>query len=334
MRKVVAILGTCLAVSCAPKVQTNVLMPANHMEASQIKTVAVLPFTVEDRLIGKESVEFASQVESALASVIIDGKPYFKLIDRLTINRVIQEQKFNMSGLVSQDDVVRIGKLVGAKGVYTGVLHPIKKGEDSYTEKRVECKEKNRCIEKYVICIRRTLTFSFTPRLVDVETGRVVYSRTISAHQVSHGCQDTSPPASFEQMENDARQIALREFVRDVAPYYTTVTLELMDSKDNIQSKEDKEKFSSALDFAKKGRMDRACSMWEEIYERNKNSISLNYNLGICKELSGKPAEALSFYKKADQLTTKPNDLINKALKRASELLEKQEKLKKQMGAI
>ncbi len=333
MRKVVAALGLCLAISCAPKVQTTVLMPANHMEASQIKTVTVLPFTLEDGFRrSKESVEFASQVEAAIASVIIDGKPYFKLIDRLTINRVIQEQKFNMSGLVSQDDVAKIGKLVGAKGVYTGVLHPIKKSQESYREERIECRE-NRCITKYVRCTTRTLIFSFTPRLVDVETGRVVYSRTISIDVEDDGCDDTQPATSFEQLENHAKRMALEEFIRDVAPYYITMELELMDSKDNIQSKEDKEKFGSALDFAEKGRMDRACSMWEEIYESNKNSISLNYNLGICKELSGKPAEALNFYKRADQLTKKPDELINKALKRALELLKRQEKLKKQMGA-
>ncbi len=331
--------GLCLLVSCAPEVMKNTfpitipaLIPANYTEASQIKSIAVLPFSVnvEGKDASKESTEFASQLESVLASVIIDDKSYFKLVDRLTVNRVIQEQKFKVSVLPSDDEAVQIGKFIGVRGIYTGILYPVSKSEKNYQEERVECDKKNNCTKRYVTCIQRKLTFSFIPRLIDVETGRVVYSRTITVDKVSSGC-NVSSLQSFEELERSAKKEALMEFIRDVAPYYVNMKFDLVDSEDNIKSREDKKKFNTALEFAKKNRIDRACSIWGEIYERNQKSISLTYNLGVCKELSGDLAGALDFYQKADSLTQKPIDLINEALERVKLQIERQERLKQQI---
>lgn len=329
----------CFVASCAPEVMkttfpitTPALIPAKYTEASQIKSIAVLPFTVnvEGKDTSKESTEFASQLESVLASVIIDDKSYFKLVDRLTVNRVIQEQRFKVSVSISEDEAVKIGKFIGVRGIYTGILYPVTKSERKYQEERVECDKKGNCTKKYVPCMQRKLTFSFIPRLIDVETGRVVYSRTISVDKVSYGCEG-SFLESFEELERAAKKEALMEFIKDVAPHYVNMKFDLVDSEDNIKSREDRKKFNTALEFAKKNRIDRACSIWGEIYEKNQNSISLTYNLGVCKELSGDLAGALNFYQMADSLTKKPIDLINEALTRVKLQIERQERLKQQM---
>src|SRR5512137_626951 len=72
---------------CATKVKINMLQAAEYHQASLTKTVAVLPFT------GPGGQEFAAEIEGALASKSIDDKPYFTLVDRASIDKIMSEQQ-------------------------------------------------------------------------------------------------------------------------------------------------------------------------------------------------------------------------------------------------
>ena len=71
---------------------------------------------------GPEGRKFAAEIEGALASVTIDGKQYFSLIDGTKIEKILQEQAFSLTGAVDQTGAAKVGKLVGAKGIYTGIV--------------------------------------------------------------------------------------------------------------------------------------------------------------------------------------------------------------------
>jgi len=104
----------CLA-GCAAKVPVNMLKPARHHEAAMARTVAVLRFD------GWEGQKFASEIEIVLGSITLDGKPYFTLVERASLDKVISKFEFSQSGLVDPGRA-DFGKMLGAQGIYTGTV--------------------------------------------------------------------------------------------------------------------------------------------------------------------------------------------------------------------
>lgn len=330
------------SVACAPPaIKTTALMPAKFHEAAQLKEVAVLPFE------GERGREFSAEIEGVLASVNIGDKQYFSLVDRTKLDKVISEMKLSQSALVDSNTAAKVGKLVGAKGIYTGVVSASDTSDSSYREERTRCAynvtkydKKGRAYEECgkwqtytVSCTKRNATFTFTPRLIEVETGRIVYANNISGTASSSACEDSKTPlaAPFELIDR-AKWVAKAQLKRDVAPYYVTFEIKLMDSTDGIASKEAEKKFEEGIDYARGNRFDRACELWGEARILSPNTPSIIYNLGICSEVIGELEQALDLYKKADRAYGKPDDRITSALHRVSETIQKQKKLKEQIG--
>ena len=273
------------------------LQPAQYHEASLTKSVAVLPFA------GPKGRAFAAEIESVLAGIGIDDKQYFTLVDRSSIDKVISEMKFSQSGLVDEKTAVKLGKMVGAQGIYSGVVTRNGHDDSPYTERRQTCLQYEQkrdkegrvysgaCLQwRYynVNCLRRVANFSVTPRLVDVATGRVLYSRNLAAVTDSAGCEDTQPVESETVLLDQAKERVKQEFRRDVAPYYVTREISLMDATDGIESKEAADKLKRGPGIRgkrKAGRRLRTCGARRGIWAAN--SHALVYNLGVCAESRG-----------------------------------------------
>lgn len=325
---------------CATKIRVNMLQPAQYHEASLTKAVAVLPFS------GPGGREFAAELESVLAGVGIDDKQYFTLVDRASIDKVVSEMKFSQSGLVDERTAVRLGKLVGAKGIYTGIVNRNNYDDSPYTEKRSTCTRyeqkrddkgnpyRGACLQwrNYTVrCTKRVANFAVTPKLVDVTTGRVLYARNLSAMKDSAACEDTDPLQSEMVLLEKAKEQIKKEFRRDIAPYYTTREIRLIDSTDGISSKEAIDKLKRGMEYADKGRMDSACELWGEARNMAAGSYALLYNLGVCAESRGDLDTAWQLYKQSDKILGKPDDDITLALSRVSEAIKNRGKLKQQM---
>jgi len=330
-----------LLVGCPPPViKTTALVPAKFHEASKLKTVAVLPFD------GEGGKEFAAEIEGTLASINIGDKQYFNLVDRTSIERVINEMKFSKSALVNPSTAAKIGKLVGAKGIYTGVVTTSKVSDSYYKETRTRCAytvtkydKKGRAYEEcgkweqyYVSCTKRVATFSFTPKLIDVETAKIVYANNITKTATSSACEDSKTPLATEyELIEQAKNFAKEGFRKDVAPHYVTFEIKLMDSTEGITSTDAENKFKQGLDYAKNNRLDRACELWGEARILSPNSPSILYNLGICAEVTGNFEQAMELYQKADRAYGKPDERISSALHRVKNQIQQQEKLKEQL---
>ncbi|MEK7680380.1 MAG: hypothetical protein AAB356_09315, partial [Deltaproteobacteria bacterium] len=328
---------------CAPAViQTTALIPAKSHEASLLKVVAVLPFE------GDGGENFAAEVEAELAAVNIGDKQYFTIVDRAKITKVLDEETtLAQSGFADPSTVAKIGGMLGAKGVYTGVITASHANDSNYTDVRKDCVQhivrytekgsayKGECISwsHYTVpCTKRTVVFAFAPKLIEVETGRIVYAGNYEEKQSSLACSDSSTPihGSYELL-GEAKQFALNRFRQDVAPHYVTFNISIMDSTDGITSKQAINKFKDGLAFAKNNRFDRACELWGEARIITEGSVSLIYNLGACSEISGEYEQALDLYEKADRLYNKPDDMITSALQRVANTLGQQKKLKEQI---
>jgi hypothetical protein len=125
--------GICLFPGCATKIKVNMLQPAQYHEASLTKAVAVLPFS------GPEGKAFAAEIEGVLAGIGIDDQRYFTLVDRAALDKTVSEMQLSQSGMVDQKTAARIGKLVGAQGIYTGVVTQNNYDDSRYYEKRSTC---------------------------------------------------------------------------------------------------------------------------------------------------------------------------------------------------
>jgi hypothetical protein len=328
-----------LVSGCGTTIKTNVLMPGKIDQAAQFKSIAVMPFE------GNDGKAFTSVVESTLAAVIVADKQYFNIVDRGSMDKVMNEMKLGMTGQVDTNTAAQVGKMVGAKGIYTGIIASNSVEDSRYTETRKKCsyyrdvtdskgKKSQECARWYdstVNCTRRSAVFSFTPKLIEVESSRIIFSNMYEGSKEAKGCTDGSALPDQQQMRKSVQEAALQKFRMDVAPYYQEMTFKLKDSTSDISSDMAKAKLKDGLKFAGNNRMDRACELWNEAQAQAANAISVLFNLGVCAETAGKPEEALALYKQIDKTLTKPDNAVSEALARVTESIEKRKKLGSQM---
>ncbi|MBN1828513.1 MAG: hypothetical protein JW884_05120 [Deltaproteobacteria bacterium] len=326
---------------CATKIKVNMLKPAKYHRASLVKRIAVVPFN------GAGGSEFSSEIEGILADVRIGSDSYFTLVERSAIDKVMNELQLSLSGAIDTATAAKVGKMVGAEGIYTGAVTMAKSSDSSYKEKRTDCAQRQIKYDKrgnayegncirwrsyFVNCTKRIAQFSCTPKLIDVNTGQILYSRNISATEESSGCEDRTAVDTGQELLSRAKEKTKEEFRRDIAPFYITREIVLLDCTDGIESSEAKSKLSEGVKFAGKNRMDRSCILWQEALNLAPSSPALAYNLGVCAESRGDYEAALAYYKKADKACKAPMDQVTEALKRMDSALKDQEILKKQLN--
>ena len=83
---------------------------------SKVKRVAVVDFT--DLQGGR--TEFGRFMAEELSVRMAKQAIGFKVVDRIHISKLIEEQKFNLSGLVDKETAKNFGRLVGADAIVTG----------------------------------------------------------------------------------------------------------------------------------------------------------------------------------------------------------------------
>lgn len=163
-------------------------------------TIAVLPFTSE-----RKGDAMASKVQAyAMTALTSTGDPFLKVVDRENIDRILEEQRLSMSGVVDEQTAVRVGNLIGAQAVLMGVLvdyreepgtlrRSTKDGFESYRVQQVN-KETG---EKYYVTKYKPVRYSeyyqenkvfltFSYRLVSLETGEVLVSRIVEKQNADH----------------------------------------------------------------------------------------------------------------------------------------------------
>ncbi len=325
MKNILILFAALILLSCAPKISTEVMMPAKSPDATKLRRVIVFPFQ------GNYGKNATPAVENVLSSVYISGERYFTLLDRENLNKLMKEQKFQMSA-ADMDTIVRFGKLIGAEGIYTGTANSKVDG-NRYFEQRTRCSKSGKsCWEVKVACLRKTAELVLEPKLVNVSTSEIMYADSIMRKAEDSKCDDDSYALmSDNELKNKVFTEAIDEFRKNVAPYGLTMKLEIMTDTDGITDNEARNMLKVGVEFAEAGRIDRACDIWSHGYTANPSSLSLTYNMGLCQEVSGNFSEALGLYQKADSLTSKPNKMIGLALTRVSEMMQNSNALMEQM---
>ena len=327
-----------LASCSAPVIKTDVLAPARSPSAANIREIAVLPFD------GPNGKIMTKDIVDTLAGITLEDKPYFRVAEPNQVEKILQEQGVTQPSIMGEAAAAQVGKSLGVKGVYTGVVTAMTVKNTPFTETRKTCVQQKtgyeyrykspeeRCAKWDTFpleCLRKEGFVSFSARLISVETGTVVYRTAISEDAGSSTCLDSkTPPPGEEELVIRAQDRAKLTFRKEVAPSFIIFDTPLMETKEGLSSKEAEQNLAQGVESVKQGRLDRACELWEAGSKMAPQSPSLIYNLAVCAEAREDLKTSVDLYKKAEQALGKPDDRITWGLERVAE---KQKSLKDQV---
>ncbi len=313
---------------CAAKINASKIIPAGATEVTRYKTVAFLDFS------GNKGRDISSRLETVVIKAEVNDKKQYSVVDRANIDKIIKEQQFQMT-MANPDTIVDFGQLVGAEAVWAGHAQSTYNVSRSY-ETRSKCMNyvdgKCQYFREYIVpCETRDMLINVTPKLTSISTGQVVYAKEFKGKDSTYGCSDNlfTTQSEGELYESALRNI-LYNFRLDIAPYLQTIQIKLMSNTDGTNDTS-KLLLKNGISFAKNDRMEKACELWQNGLKESPYSISLNYNVGVCRELAGKFNDALSYFSKAEDYAGKPVRVISDAINRAKESIENQKTLKQQM---
>jgi len=324
-----------LSACAAPKTKVRQLVPAAYGEVTQYRNIAILPFT------GEQAEAFDDELEGELAVIIVQGKPFFNVVERVRLKYALRELELSQGGFINPQQAVKVGHFIGAQALYTGQVKTSRVDYEYYEETRSKCVQRkdpdktfSKCLqyeEEKVDCTRKTATFHFIPKVIAVQSSRVVYSRGISKTAESEHCEDkTAAEATDVSLIAQAKKAALETFKRDIAPNYVEQELTIMDDISSLPEAA-QTRFKAALVFAENDRMDRACVLWQETAQLAPSQVSVIYNLGLCAETQANYTQALALYRQADGLLSKPDDTVSAALSRMQQKIREQKTLREQI---
>jgi len=163
-------------------------------------TIAVLPFTTATK-----RQDIASRLQGqAITDLTGLRDPFLKVVDRENIERIMQEQRLSLSGVVDEATATRVGNLIGAQALLIGdvtdyreepgqLRQSTKNGFESYPVQQVN-KETG---EKYFVTRYKPVSYSehyqenktrmaVNYRLISLETGEVLMSKSFEKEQGDH----------------------------------------------------------------------------------------------------------------------------------------------------
>ena len=163
-------------------------------------SIAVLPFTNSS-----QRPEMAAKVQAYAITALTEMKdPFLKIVDRENMDRILEEQRLGLSGVVDEQTAVRVGNLMGAQAVLMGTLieyreepgslrRSTKEAFESYRVTKVDPETGEKSYETKYRPVKYTEYFqenkvyvSFSYRLVSLETGEVLVSKIVERQADDH----------------------------------------------------------------------------------------------------------------------------------------------------
>lgn len=305
-------------VMTSPDLPITQLKPAKNERMANVRIEKVAVAGVNGNRSGDS---FVNMIESELANINVADQPFFTLVDRATIQRVIAEQKFSTSDLASSSNNVKLGRLVGADAILSANYHISSVERQSYSETRTKCSDK-KCKNSYqysVSCTKRSISANMTPKLSSVETGKILFTKRFSHQASSSKCSDSSiPHRSNAELAGEAVSNIFKEFSQDIAPHTVVLKPTLLEDDDSKLTEQAEQHLDKGIEFAENEWFEEACNEFTQAQSIFANSLAINYNNGLCAEKEGDLDTAEAFYKRAMTTTNDFDDLdpVRSAIKR------------------
>ena len=296
--------------------------PAKYPQAGELKRVAVVAPA------GEGGEAFVDSFEQILTSIKVGGQPYFTVVSRSDLEQVMNEQGLGRSSSIQQGTAARLGRVLGVDGIYIPKIIEHDVVSSPY-------KPANQPTAK---CTKKTATFKAVPKLVDVESGQIVYAEEIGGMREQRNCESgggildggissikgqigIGGHTDEASMMGDIIQTAMVDFATDIAPVACNKKMNIMDDTYGFTSEVTADEFEGAVEFMKTGRYDRACPTWQSLEQRGEQTVSLFNNLSLCAEIEEDLVATRQYCSKADQMLTRPDENINLCLENANKRL-------------
>ncbi len=178
-------------------------------------------FQAEGQRIERQvNAKLAESVEEGVINELVNIKGA-KVFTRTDLQKVLQEQKFQMSGLVDDNTAVRIGKLAGVRYVVTGAINNV-------DLKWVDLEDLKGGLQKHAGLVGSVLavgaasqegwniSVTISVRMIDVETGEIITSKQVSGRHII----GKTPYPSYDALIGGIKK-ASEKAIADLRPDYS-----------------------------------------------------------------------------------------------------------------
>lgn len=176
------ILGFCLIIfliiGCVSIPKTNIEVKSFLLETNKkrlVRRIAVLPFKSP---LGHPTV--GENVAEMLTTEMM-STGYFKVIERSELQKILEEQRLGLSGIIDDETAQQVGRILGVEGIVIGTV-----GE--YGQKVAFGSFSSGMVSVVAISLR----------LICVETGEIIWSANVSG---------SSPKSRAELLTECVRKI-------------------------------------------------------------------------------------------------------------------------------
>jgi hypothetical protein len=284
------------------------ITPARSAEAGALRSMVVVAGAPAN------SQQVAEALEGAMLQLRVDEKPFYAQVRGEASGKAgSSPTESALAGLARQHSSQ------GALGVY-GLATDVR--ETRSQEDRVQCTErspkafklcpKEKLQTRKVNCTETIAVAQAKLRVVRASDRRTVYFNTQSGNARHKQCAgDTgTPTVDHAQLLATAFDDMVAQTMKVIAPSAEMRALDFKSADNRIEAAK-KNQFDGALEFARAKRMDEACSRFDELYDDNKESVALAYNVAFCHEVRGDLMRASTGYRRASDLNKAPDSQID-----------------------
>lgn len=314
----VAVFASLSLVGCvSTKIHTRTTAEARTNILKEADSIAIFPFD------GETKEEPAATLEHTLMDAYAVGATKVRLVDRKNIENIKNEIKLNKDGDIDKNSVKKRAALIGAEYLLLGrVLTPsISSAKNTHQESACEAYEESKKFFKKckqpklvnVTCTTTTVRVKVQPRLVRLSSGEVVYARMYEGAVEDNHCENTGAPTPDAVLKAQATILAAIEISKDLWPFVYTISTAIKPSAEGLFGP-DREKFDSAIAFARADRMDRFCTTMKNFNQANIRTVSTVYNHAVCEESKGQITNARAILEELDASLSYPDKDVSEAL--------------------
>lgn len=339
-KSLVLLVFILLLSGCTQKITIKSIKPAQVFD-KDIKKVTIDKFQNDD-------ISLAYQINSKMNDIYFDDKKYFNIVNRNDVDKILQEQKLQDSGLVDVDKQKDFA-LSDVNSMITGRVSSATYNRNRYFEERTDfdrCaryrkddKGNRYCVDYFrytVMCTNHNYNVSASIDINRINNGEIIYSKSYLKSVSLKRCMDDNSyvPTTQSIFEQMAKNIAY-EFVSEISPTYEYLKVSLKEKPDTDYTSNEEKLLKNGLKLLELNEIKKANEIFARLVEStNSKSVTALYNYGLTQEFLGEYEVALESYKKAENITFEDeiDEDIVLALKRVEKSMDDKNKAYNQLN--